>query len=171
MVWPDPIDEPREDVRLPTFHKGSFEGGVPHSRIRVKNRFPVTGFFEFMNEGVILQSIAPPDDQSVFTKSVYEGWDTIQGLDYRFYYEHDFALYPTVTPLEFSITEVSCGMPTLRYRTTANATSFLTVTRIMPRIQNDFLDPTAFLVEKSEVREWSRPSEYWSGVTVLRPVQ
>lgn len=167
MVWPLPVDDPRDDVRLPTYYKGNRFGPVPRTRVRIWFPLATTGIWEWLNPGIIIQAEKAGDDPTATNLMWYEGTFEYAGWEWRAIYQANQAGYPSNTPTQFSVTVLSEG--STLWRADRNPNQSLAGNDNASLFINQIGGSPPALIVKSFVYEWNRPSERWPGVIITDP--
>lgn len=169
MVWPDPPNDPRPDSRNVLFNMGHFWGRLPHTRIAVVPS-SVDNQFSWMDRGVLLQSNEPPNDPSFSVGNTFEGFATLDGIDWRFIYRWNYVAYPDVMGIQFTATKLTPTTGTIFYRQTGTATMSPEASIVMPIFSNvPGWSPRPESFTKYDLPEWIEGDVAYPGIVITDP--
>lgn len=169
MPWPPDVDPSRNDQRIVTFNKGHFWGRIPHTRMVF---LPTTSNnqFSWMNLGVALQSNEAPDAPGFSVGNTYEGFATLEGIDWRFIYRWNYVAYPDVMGIQFTGTKLTPPTGTIFYRQTGTATMSPEGSVSMPLFSNvPGWSPRPAAMLKFDLPEWVTVSDMYPGTVITTP--
>lgn len=169
MPYPPSVDDPRDDVRPPTFQKGPWFGPVPRSRCFV-SLSTASGPLSFLRDGVVIQAdFFPTDPQpvghAVWFGAYFDGFNSF-GLTY------ESARIQNGAGVGFGQFSIQWSIPPTGnaiYRATGvNWTPGTPKT--LPLLLNQTGQPLGSTCTVIWVPEWARPSERWPTAVITTPL-
>lgn len=163
------VDEPRPDVRKPTYAKGQWFGAVPRTRIFLQVS-TASSPLDFLADGCVVQSIQFPTDPQPPGQALWVGTVSLPEGTCRV--EYQSAVLPSSNGVGFCQIAVSWPLPdpgVALYRDSGfdwRPGSHHTLD-ILTNQTGVSLGPTALAIW---VPEWATPSERWPAATISEPV-
>lgn len=165
MPFPESVDDPRPDVRPPTYSKGQWFGPVPRTRVYLAVS-SAGGVFSFLANGVVLQNNQFPEDTPPTDIAVWNGYVHVDDVVVRCFYN---------SPIQANFLGDGYGLASFGRTTTPTGTAVYQVSETpwtpgvshaLPLIVNNTGQSFGTQCLVVMVPEWSRPSEYWPDVTI-----
>lgn len=166
MPLPSNFDEPRADDRPPSYYRGNAFGGVPHTRIRVWSFSSSNPVWGWLNPGVVIQSVREVDDPAAQFQcnAQWNGYfENGYGI-WRVFYEFNQVALPANSPVQISITNTDLGGTTF-WRASVGPGTPVSSQRGLLKF-SDPIGQAPIIALATNVKEWSKPSDYWQGVII-----
>lgn len=169
MPYPESVDDPRPDVRPPTFYKGQWFGPVPRTRIYVRVS-SADSPYGFLVDGVVLQADFFPTDPQPPGNGIWFGTLLQDDIVYSLTYESEVG--ESTSGIGFGQFSVAQSVPPggvalwratgFDWRPGENKTLSLFLNQLGVSV--------GVTAAATWIPDWARPSEKWPEAVMTTPL-